>query len=137
MAYPNVYVAQVNLGANPNQMLKAFNEAASHNGPSIVIAYSPCIAHGIAGGLENSYEHEKLATKSGFFPIFRYKPIDEKFYLDSKEVDFNLYNDFLDSQTRFKMLKVVNKEKAEALLEANKQSAIKRFEYYKSLDKEI
>ena len=137
MAYPNVYVAQVNLGANPNQMLKAFNEAASHNGPSIVIAYSPCIAHGIAGGLENSYEHEKLATKSGFFPIFRYKPIDEKFYLDSKEADFNLYNDFLDSQTRFKMLKVVNKEKAEALLEANKQSAIKRFEYYKSLDKEI
>jgi pyruvate-ferredoxin/flavodoxin oxidoreductase len=137
MAYPNVYVAQVNLGANPNQMLKAFNEAASHNGPSIVIAYSPCIAHGISGGLENSYEHEKLATKSGFFPIFRYKPEEEKFYLDSKDPDFNLYHDFLDSQTRFKMLKVVNKEKAEALLEANKQSAIKRFEYYKSLDKEI
>ena len=136
MAYPNVYVAQVNLGANPNQMLKAFNEAASHKGPSIVIAYSPCIAHGIKGGLENSNEHEKLATKSGFFPIFRYKPSEEKFYLDSKDVNFDLYNDFLDSQTRFKMIKVVNKEKAELLLEANKQAAIKRFEYYKSLDEE-
>jgi pyruvate-ferredoxin/flavodoxin oxidoreductase len=136
MAYPNVYVAQVNLGANPNQMLKAFKEAAEHNGPSIIIAYSPCIAHGISGGLENSYEHEKLATKSGFFPIFRYKPSEEKFYLDSKEVDFNLYEEFLNSQTRFKMLQTVNQEKANYLLDANKQSAIKRFEYYKSLDKE-
>lgn len=136
MAYPNVYIAQINLGANPNQMLKAFNEAAEHNGPSIIIAYSPCIAHGISGGLGNSLEHEKLATKSGFFPIFRYKPDEEKFYLDSKEADFSLYNDFLSSQTRFKMLKVVNHEKAEALLEANKKSAQKRFEYYQSLVKE-
>jgi pyruvate-ferredoxin/flavodoxin oxidoreductase len=135
MAYPNVYVAQVNLGANPHQMLKAFNEAAEHNGPSIVIAYSPCIAHGISGGLENSNEHEKLATKSGFFPIFRYNPSEEKFHLDSKEIDFNLYEEFLNSQTRFKMLQVVNKEKANYLLDANKQSAMKRFEYYQSLDK--
>ena len=135
MAYPNVYVAQVNLGANPNQLLKAFHEAASHKGPSIVIAYSPCISHGIEGGLENAIEHEKMATKCGFFPLFRYNPNEEKFTLDSKEADFTLYNDFLNSQNRFKMIRAVNASKADLLLDANKASAMARFSYLQKLDR--
>lgn len=136
MAYPNVYVAQVNLGANPNQLLKAFNEASAYNGPSIIIAYTPCIAHGIKGGLENSIEVEKAATKCGYFPLFRYNPMEEKFYLDSKDVDFNLYDDFLNNETRFQMLKVINPDKAELLLKANKDNAMKRYAYYQSKELE-
>ena len=133
MAYPHVYVAQVNIGANPMQLLKTLKEAAAYDGPSVVIAYTPCIAHGIDGGLENSLEHEKNATKCGFFPIFRYNPVEKKFYLDSKEVNFDLYIDFLNTQRRFKMLKAVNEEKANQLFEEQKESAIERFNYYKEL----
>ncbi len=135
MSYPNVYVAQVNLGANPNQLLKAFNEASNYHGPSIIIAYTPCISHGIKGGLENSIDHEKMATKSGYYPIFRYNPDEAKFHLDSAEVDFSLYDDFLNSQTRYQMLKVVNPIKSEALLKANKENAMAKYAYYQSLVK--
>ena len=131
MSYPNTYVAQINLGANMNQAIKAINEANNHNGPSIIIAYCPCIAHGIKKGMCESINIEKLATKCGYFPIFRY---DEKFMLDSKTPDFDLYEKFLNSQNRFTMLSKVNKEKANTLLKENKENAIKRFEYYKSLE---
>lgn len=136
MAYPHVYVAQVSLGANPQQLVKVFNEAASYNGPSVIIAYTPCIAHNIKGGLENSVEQEKLATKSGYFPIFRYNPMDSKFYLDSKDVDFNLYESFLENEGRYQMLKNINPNEAQELLEANKQNAMDRYNYYKSLLKD-
>ncbi|MDD2434954.1 MAG: pyruvate:ferredoxin (flavodoxin) oxidoreductase [Bacilli bacterium] len=136
MSYPHVYVAQVSLGANPAQLIKAFNEAAKHKGPSIVIAYTPCIAHGIKGGLINSVESEKLATKCGYFPIFRYNPDTETFSLDSKDVDFDLYEDFLLSQSRYSLLKVLNPDNVSELIQANKESSIKRFEYYKSLVKD-
>ena len=131
MAYPHVYVAQVSMGANPNQVIKALKEAEAHKGPSIVIAYSPCISHGIKGGLINSTESGSLAVKSGYFPIFRYNPDNSVFTLDYKNPDFDLYNDFLMSQTRYNMLKVINPDKAEELLNSQKENAIKRFNYYK------
>ena len=133
LSYPHVYVAQVSLGANPMQLIKAFNEAESYKGPSIIIAYTPCIAHGIKGGLEEAIENEKLATKCGYFLTFRYNPVEAKFTLDSKDVDFNLYAEFLNNQTRYSMLKRVNPEKAQELLEANKKAAMKSYEYYKTL----
>ena len=130
MSYHNVYVAQVSLGANMMQVIKAFDEANKHNGPSIIIAYTPCISHGIKGGMGQSVNMEALATKCGYFPTFRY---DGQFTLDSKNPDFNLYDEFLNKQSRYTMLKGVNPEKAKELLEENKENAIKRFEYYKNL----
>jgi len=135
MGYPHVYVAAVSLGANQFQTIKALKEASEYNGPSIIIAYAPCIAHGIVGGLENSIEMEKLASQCGYFPLFRYNPTQKKFTLDSKNVDFDLFDEFLNRQTRYNMLKKINPDKADKLLEENKLNAIARFEYYKSLEK--
>lgn len=131
MSYPNTYVAQINLGANMNQAIKAIDEANNHNGPAIIIAYCPCISHGIKGGMCETINIEKLATASGYYPIFRY---DNKFKLDSKNPNFDLYEDFLNKQARFTMLKKVNKEEADSILKSNKEAAIKRFKYYESLE---
>ncbi|MEG0826148.1 MAG: pyruvate:ferredoxin (flavodoxin) oxidoreductase [Bacilli bacterium] len=135
LSYPHVYVATVSLGASPSQLVKTFMEANNYDGPSIIIAYAPCISHGITGGLENSIEMEKLATASGYFPIFRYNPLEKKFHLDSKNVDFNLYDEFLGRQTRYAILKKINPLKAETLLKQNKENAIERFRYYQNLVK--
>lgn len=134
LSYPHVYVAQVSLGANPNQLIKVFKEATNYNGPSIIIAYAPCISHGIKGGMSNTIDMQKLATASGYFPIFHYNPEEQKFYLDSKNINFDLYEEFLNSQTRYSMLKTINPEHAEELLKANKENGIKRYEYYQSLE---
>ena len=135
MSYPDAYVAQISLGANPMQAIKAFKEANEYNGPAIVIAYTPCISHGIKGGMERSVDIEKLATKSGYYLTFRRHPIDG-FTLDSKNVDFELYEDFLNSQTRFAMLKTVNPEKASILLQDSKDYSIRTFNYYEKLNNE-
>ncbi len=134
MCYPNAYVATINLGANQAQTLKAFKEAEAHQGPSIIIAYCSCIAHGIQGGMENSLKAEAMATKCGYFPIFRYVPEEEKFYLDSKNVNFDLYDEFLETQNRYRSLKMLNPLQAEQLLESNKQHAMKQFERLKQLE---
>ena len=136
LAYPNAYVAQINLAANMNQTIQVMKEAHDYNGPSIIIAYAPCISHGIQGGMINSLNIEELATKCGYFPIFHYNPDLNKFSLDSKNVDFDLYNDFLLKQNRYKVLNKVNEKEANILLEENKNNAISKFEYYKSLEKE-
>lgn len=136
LAYPHVYVAQVSLGANMLQVLKAFKEAESYKGPSIIIAYAPCISHGIKGGMENSVEMQKMAVKCGYFPIFRYNPETSHLTLDSNNVDFDLYDEFLSLQTRYSALEKINKENARVLLEENKEDAIKRFEFYKRQDGE-
>ena len=130
MTYPHVYVAQTSIGANPMQTIKCFNEAVNHNGPSIIIAYTPCIAHGIDGGMRNSLLSSKLATECGYFPTFRYNPETQKFYLDSNNVDFDKYDDYLNTQTRYKMLKTVNPKDAQLLLESNKKDAMERYERY-------
>ena len=132
MAYDNVYIAQIALQANNLQAIKAIEEAVEYNGPSIIIAYCPCISHGIKGGMENSIEYTKKAVASGYFPLFRRKP-NSKLILDSK-ADFDLYDEFLQMQTRYKMLYTVNKEKADLFMKTNKELAIKRYEFYKKLE---
>ena len=133
MSYKNAYVAQISLGANMMQVIKALKEANEYNGPSIVIAYSPCISHGIKGGMSNSVDMEKLAVECGYFPTFRRHPING-FTLDSKNVNFEKYEEFLNMQTRFSNLSKVNNNYKE-LLEENKKNAIERYEYYSNLQK--
>ena len=95
MCYPHVYVASVNIGYNKEQYLKAIKEASLHNGPSLIIAYSPCIEHGIKTGMQHSQSNGYLATKCGYFLTFRYNPDTKKFSLDSKEPEFDKYEDYL------------------------------------------
>ena len=85
------------------------------------------------GSKEKSLEIETLATKCGYFPIFRYNPVDKKLYFDSKNVDFNLYTEFLLKQRRYKSLEKINKDEATKLFETNKENAIERFNYYKMI----
>lgn len=134
LSYPHVYVATVCLGANPNQLVKVLKEANEHNGPSIVIAYAPCISHGINGGMENSIDIEKQAVSCGYYPLFHYNP-GEEFVLDSKNVNFDDYPNFIERQTRFNALKKVNPIEADKLLENNILEAKKRYYYYENLSK--
>ena len=127
--YKNVYVATVSLGANYMQTIKAFNEAASYNGPSIIICYAPCIAHGIKTGMKSAIEEEKLVTESGYFPLFRYNPETEIFTLDSK-ADFTKYNEIFNRENRYS----INEEEKISLLEQNKKNAIDRYNEYKTLE---
>jgi len=134
LTYPHVYVATISLGANMMQTIKAFTEAKNYNGPSIIIAYAPCIAQGIKKGMSNSIEEEKKATESGYFPIFRYNPETKEFSLDSK-ADFSKYTEFLDGETRYSSLANVNPEAKLDLYEQNKENAMERYKYYESLKK--
>ena len=134
MCYPHVYVACCNIGYNKEQYLKAIREASLHDGPSIIIAYAPCIEHGIKAGMEYSMLEGELASSCGYFPIFRYNPDNDKFILDSKNVDFSKYDEFLSHENRYNKLKRFNKEEASRLLGLQKEMAIKRFEYYKKMD---
>ena len=133
MCYPHVYVACVNIGYNKEQYLKALQEANNHNGPSIIIAYAPCIEHGIKNGMEHSLDNAYLASKCGYFLTFRYNPDNQTFSLDSKDVDFDKYDEFLSSENRYSNLKKVNSEEAEALLNKQKEWAKNRFDYYSKL----
>ena len=133
MCYPHVYVACVNIGYNKEQYLKALQEANNHNGPSIIIAYAPCIEHGIKTGMEHSLDDSKLATECGYFLTFRYNPDNQTFTLDSKEVDETKYDSFLSNENRYANLKKVNPEAADSLLNAQKEWAKNRFEYYSKL----
>ena len=133
MCYPHVYVASVNIGFNKEQYLKALIEANNHNGPSIIIAYAPCIEHGIKTGMDHSLDDAKLATECGYFLTFRYNPDSEEFTLDSKEIDDSKYDSFLANENRYANLKKVNPEQAEELLNMQKVWAKKRFEYYSKL----
>jgi len=137
MVYDDVYVAHVSLGANMQQTIKALTEAEKHNGPSIIIAYAPCITHGIKSGMKDSIKEEKLAVESGYWPLFRYSSEDDKLYLDYKNPNFDKYEEFLNNENRYAMTKLVNEEKAKELFDLNKESAKKRFEYYKRLSEEV
>ena len=111
------------------------------NGPSLIIAYSPCIEHGIKGGLMNHQETQKAATESGYFNLFRYDPrLEEQgknpLQLDFKEPDFDKFKNFLLSETRYNRLPFANPEEADVLLEAAKKYAIKRFERLKKMGDE-
>ncbi len=133
MCYPHVYVACVNIGYNKEQYLKALQEANNHDGPSIIIAYAPCIEHGIKTGMEHSLDDSKLATTCGYFLTFRYNPDTQTFTLDSKDIDDTKYDEFLSNENRYANLKKVNPEGADTLLALQKEWAKKRYEYYSKL----
>lgn len=137
MCYPHVYVATCNIGYSKEQYLRALKEADNHKGPSIIIAYAPCIEHGIKRGMEYSMMEGDLATRCGYFPIFRYNPDIDKFTMDSRDVDFSRYDEFLSAENRYAKLKISNKSEACDLLNKQKEWAIKRYEYYKKMDSSL
>jgi pyruvate-ferredoxin/flavodoxin oxidoreductase len=137
MTYESVYVATISHGGNSAQLIKAMKEAESFPGPSLIIAYSPCIAHGISGGLGNSHKQAKLAMECGYWPVFRYDPrlITEgknPFQLDMrKDPDWSKYKDFLQSENRYRQLMLNDPETAERLYEINLKDAQRRYQMYK------
>ena len=136
MAYGNVYVAQVALGANPMAAIKAFKEAESYNGPSLIICYAPCVNHGIKGGMVNSIEVEKEAVACGYFTTFRYDPRlaqegKSPLQLDCKEPDFSKIREFIMKETRYSQLPKINPEEAEELFEKNEKCSRERWERIK------
>ena len=131
LTYPHVYVGTISLGANPGQAIKVLKEAEAYDGPSIIIAYSPCIAQGIIKGMKNSINEEKAATASGYFPLFHYNPATNEFKLDSG-VDFSKYKEFILGEDRYKSLSKLNKNYKE-MLDENQKNAEERYKYYESL----
>lgn len=131
LTYPHVYVGTISLGANPQQAIKVLKEAESYDGPSIIIAYSPCIAQGIIKGMKNSINEMKDATASGYFPLFHYNPATKEFRLDSK-ADFTKYKEFILGEDRYKSLSKLNKDSKD-LLDENQKNAEERYKYYESL----
>ncbi|VEN73752.1 Pyruvate synthase [Candidatus Desulfarcum epimagneticum] len=132
MTYGYVYVASVSMGANKNQMIKAMMEAESYDGPSLILAYSACINHGIKKGMGKSQEESKLAVDSGYWPLFRYNPaLKEKgenpFSLDSKEPDGTL-RDFLAGEVRYASLEKSFPEEAKRLHSALEKEFMERYE---------
>ncbi len=131
MCYPNCYVGSISMGADFNQTIKTLKEADEHIGPAIVIAYSPCVEHGIKGGLSCTTEEQDLAVKCGYQLLMRYVPKENQLYLDSKKPDFSLYDSFLNNEVRYHSLKIKNESLAKELLELNKKYAMERYSYYK------
>lgn len=135
MSYGHVYVASISHGASQAQMLKAIREAENHKGPSVIVAYSPCIAHGIKNGMGKTQAQAKLAVECGYWTTFRFDPklADEgknPFVIDSKAPNWDKYEEYLMSETRYSQLKSLNPEHAEALLELNKTEAQRRYKMY-------
>ena len=134
MTYGYVYVAQISMGADMNQALKAIAEAEAYPGPSLILAYSPCINHGIKKGMNKAMTEEKLAVESGYWNNFRFNPAAEKkFTLDSKPPKEGEYREFLMGEVRYNSLMLKNPERAEKLFTQNEQDAMARYEYLKKL----
>ena len=135
MSYGYVYVAQIAMGADFNQTVKAIAEAEAYPGPSLIIAYAPCINHGIKKGMSKAQTEEQLAVECGYWNNFRFNPAAEgaKFTLDSKEPKEEGYQEFLDGEVRYNALKRANPEKAARLFKKNEQEAMERYEYLKKL----
>ncbi|MDO4191221.1 MAG: pyruvate:ferredoxin (flavodoxin) oxidoreductase [Bacteroidales bacterium] len=136
--YGYVYVAQIAMGADPAQCLKALREAEAYPGPSLIIAYAPCINHGLKAGMGKAQAEEAAAVACGYWHLWRYNPLLEKegknpFMLDSKEPDWNLFNDFLKGEVRFASVMKQFPEEAEALFLAAKENAQWRYRSYQRL----
>ncbi len=121
MQYPNVYVAQVAMGANGQATINAFKEAKENKGPSIIICYCPCINHG--GNMSNSQAQEKLAVETGYWPIYRYNPVTQKLTVDSKLPTPKEYEEFTSTQSRYFSLAKINAEASANLIANAKQHA--------------
>ena len=134
MSYGYVYVAQIAMGADFNQTVKAIAEAEAYPGPSLIIAYAPCINHGIKKGMSKAQTEEELAVKCGYWHNFRFNPAAEnKFSLDSKAPAAEGYQEFLDGEVRYNSLKRSNPEKAARLFAKNESEAKERYEYLNKL----
>ena len=135
MSYGYVYVAHIAMGADMAQTVKAISEAEAYPGPSLIIAYSPCINHGIKKGMAKAQTEEKLAVEAGYWNNFRFNPLggDKKFSLDSKEPKFESYQEFLQGEVRYLSLALKNPERAKALDEMNEKEARERYEKLKRL----
>ena len=135
MSYGHVYVASIAHGASQAQMLKAIKEAESYDGPSIIIAYAPCINHGLKRGMSKSQEQARLAVECGYWTTFRFDPrLAEQgknpFQLDSKEPQWDKYEEHLMTETRYAQLKNVNPAQAAELLKVNMEEAQRRYKMY-------
>jgi pyruvate-ferredoxin/flavodoxin oxidoreductase len=135
MAYGNVYVAQIALGAHPLQTLKAFEEAESYHGPSLILAYSQCIAHGIE--MTTGMSHQKEAVNSGYWPLYRYDPRvghegGKPFHLDCKQPTVP-FRQFAEKEARFAMLMRSNPKRADQLLDAAQKDIHDRWHYYEQI----
>ena len=140
MSYGYVYVAQVAMGASPVQYLNAIKEAEAYDGPSLVIAYAPCINHGLKAGMGLSQKEEKLAVECGYWHLYRYNPALEgtdknPFSLDSKEPDWSKFQDFLKGEVRFASLYKLFPDRAQELLEKTEEFAKLRYNSYVRLAK--
>ena len=134
MSYGYVYVAQISMGADFNQTVKAIAEAEAYPGPSLIIAYAPCINHGIKKGMSKAQTEEELAVKCGYWHNFRFNPAAEnKFSLDSKTPDMENYMDFLNGEVRYNSLQRQNPEKAARLFAKNESEAQARYKYLQKL----
>ena len=138
MSYGYVYVAQVAMGASPVQYLNAIKEAEAYDGPSLIIAYAPCINHGLKAGMGLSQKEEKLAVECGYWHLYRYNPALEgteknPFSLDSKEPDWTKFQDFLKGEVRFASLYKLFPERAEELLQKTEEFAKVRYSTYQRL----
>jgi pyruvate-ferredoxin/flavodoxin oxidoreductase len=138
MTYGYVYVAQVAMGASQNQYLKAIREAEAFQGPSLIIAYSPCINHGLRLGMDKSQEEQKLAVEAGYWQLYRYNPMLEKegknpFELDSKEPDWSKFQEFLGGEVRYTSLKKAFPKEAAELFKAAEENAKWRYNSYRRM----
>ncbi len=134
MAIPNVYVATISMGANMMQTLKVLKEAYEHDGPSLIIAYSPCIEQGIIGGMSNQLEEQKLLVDVGYNILMRYNPEEDKVTVDSKEPDFTNYDEVFNHELRYKNLEIKNEEEYQRLYEENMNFSKERYYYFKDLE---
>ena len=137
MSYGYVYVASVAMGANKQQMAKAFAEAESYDGPSIIMAYSPCINHGIMRGMGHSQDESKLAVQCGYWPLYRYNPRlkaegENPFILDSKEPDGKI-EEFISGEIRYASLKRIFPEEAQKLNARLEEEVMERYQALKIL----
>ncbi len=138
ISYGYVYVAQVAMGASPVQYLNAIKEAEAYDGPSLIIAYAPCINHGLKAGMGLSQKEEKLAVECGYWHLYRYNPVLEEqgknpFILDSKEPDWSKFQDFLKGEVRFASLYKSFPDRAGELLQKTEEFAKIRLNTYKRL----
>mgnify|MGYP002578800675 FL=1 len=138
MSYGYVYVAQVAMGANQAQYMKAIKEAEAYPGPSLIIAYAPCINHGLKASMGKSQQEEKKAVECGYWQLYRYNPMLEiegknPFQLDSKEPDYTKFREFLMGEVRFNSLMKATPEEAERLFQATENDAKWKLNGYKRL----
>ncbi|HPS25625.1 MAG TPA: thiamine pyrophosphate-dependent enzyme, partial [Bacteroidales bacterium] len=138
MSYGYVYVAQVAMGANNQQLLKTLKEAEAYNGPSLIIAYAPCINHGLVKGMGKSQAEEKLAVECGYWQLYRFNPAlsdqgQNPFTLDSKEPDWSKFQDFIKGEVRYSSLLKTFPDQAAELFALTETYAKLRYENYKRL----